>query len=212
MAATDDDGAGRSRHELAAAIILGVAGILTAFSAYQAALTDGDALKSYTASAATTADANGFFNEAFATYTSDQSLFLEYQLLVESGNLELASIIRERLFSPELEEATAAWDLIPAGSPGEPPTPLATEEYVVPAQDEALSLTDEAADQFAEAQNVDDAGDKFELAAVFLSVALFLAGIGTLFSSPRIRVAVLAMSVIAIVPGVVAISQGQSAL
>jgi hypothetical protein len=209
---TDDDDPRRSRHELAAAIILGVAGILTAFAAYKAALTDGDALKGYTESATTTADANGFFNEAVSTYTSDQSLFLEYQLLVEQGDTELAQIFRDRFFSAELEAGTAAWDAIPVGDPDEPPTPLDTAEYAIPEQAEAERLAVVATEKFEAAQEADDAGDKFELAAVFLSVALFLAGIGTLFQSPGIRTAVLVMSVVALVPGIYAIVQGQNAL
>ena len=200
------------RIELVAAIILGVAGILTAFAAYNAALTDGDALKGYTASARTTADANGYFNEAFATYTSDQSLFLEYQVLVEQGDTATALVIRDRLFSPELEAATAAWIEIPVGSPDEPPTPLQAEEYTIAAQDEAIALTEQAADEFTEAQAFDDAGDKFELAAVFLAVSLFLAGIGSLFKSRRLQIAILAMAVVVMVPGVIAIIQGKAAL
>ena len=200
------------RLELVAAVILGVAGILTAFAAYKAALTDGDALKGYTASARTTADANGYFNEAFATYTSDQSLFLEYQVLVEQGDTTTACVIRDRLFSPELEAGTAAWEQIPVGAPDEPPTPLDTAEYVIPAQDEAIALTEQAADEFSEAQAFDDAGDKFELAAVFLAVSLFLAGVGSLFKARKVQIAILAMAAVAIVPGVIAITQGQSAL
>lgn len=200
------------RLELVAAVILGIAGILTAFAAYKAALTDGDALKGYTASARTTADANGYFNEAFATYTSDQSLFLEYQVLVEQGDTATAEVIRERLFSPELYAATAAWNEIPVGSPDEPPTPLDMEEYVIPAQDEAIALTEQAAQEFTEAQAFDDAGDKFELAAVFLAVSLFLAGVGSLFKARKVQIAILTMAAVAVVPGVIAITQGQSAL
>ena len=198
--------------ELIAAVILGVAGVLTAFAAYQAALADGDALKGYTTSSQTTADANAFFNQAFATYAADQALFLEYQVLYEQGDEELAFALRERLFSPELEAGTVAWEAIPVGTPGEPATPLDTEEYTIAAQDEALRLTEEAAAQFQEAQEIDDAGDKFELAAVFLAVALFLAGIGSLFKVRGVQLAILAMSALVIVPGVIAILQGQSAL
>lgn len=208
----EEDTSEDRRIELVAAIILGVAGILTAFAAYNAALTDGDALKGYTASARTTADANGYFNEAFATYTSDQSLFLEYQVLVEQGDTATALVIRDRLFSPELEAATAAWIEIPVGSPDEPPTPLQTAEYVIPAQDEAIALTEQAADEFSEAQSFDDAGDKFELAAVFLAVSLFLAGIGSLFRARSLQIAILAMAVVVMVPGVIAIIQGKAAL
>lgn len=208
----EEDTSEDRRIELVAAIILGVAGILTAFAAYNAALTDGDALKGYTASARTTADANGYFNEAFATYTSDQSLFLEYQVLVEQGDTATALVIRDRLFSPELEAATAAWIEIPVGSPDEPPTPLQTEEYEIPAQTEAIALTEQAADEFSEAQAFDDAGDKFELAAVFLAVSLFLAGIGSLFKARKVQIAILAMAVVVMVPGVIAIIQGKAAL
>jgi hypothetical protein len=200
------------RIELVAAVILGIAGILTAYAAYSAALADGDALTSYTASARSTADANGYFNEAVATYGSDRSLFLEYQLLVEQGELDLALAIRERLFSPELEAGTVAWELIPAGSPDVPATPLDTEAYVLQAQVEAIALTEQAADEFAEAQDVGEAGDKFELAAVFLAMSLFLAGIGSLFKDRRVQVGVLAMSVVVMVPGVMAILQGRAAL
>lgn len=208
----EEDSREDRRIELVAAVILGIAGILTAFAAYKAALTDGDALKGYTASARTTADANGYFNEAFATYTSDQSLFLEYQVLVEQGDTTTAFVIRDRLFSPELEAGTAAWEQIPVGAPGEPPTPLQTEEYVIPAQTEAIALTEQAADEFTEAQAFDDAGDKFELAAVFLAVSLFLAGVGSLFKDRKVQIAILTMAAIVIVPGVLAILQGQSAL
>ena len=208
----EEDTSEDRRIELVAAIILGVAGILTAFAAYNAALTDGDALKGYTASARTTADANGYFNEAFATYTSDQSLFLEYQVLVEPGDTATALVIRARRFSPEREAATSAWIEIPVGAPDEPPTPLQTEEYEIPAQTEAIALTEQAADEFSEAQAFDDAGDKFELAAVFLAVSLFLAGIGSLFKARKVQIAILAMAVVVMVPGVIAIIQGKAAL
>ena len=104
------------------------------------------------------------------------------------------------------------WEQIPAGSPEEPPSPLATESYVLPAQQQAIALTEEAQAQFAEAQAFDDAGDKFELASVFLAVALFLAGVGSLFRVRKVQIAVLTMSVVAIVPGIIFILQGQSAL
>lgn len=202
------------RLEMVAAIILGVASILTAFSAYKAALTDGDALKGYTASAVTTSDANGWFNEALSTYSSDQSLFLEYQLLVEQGQQDLAFAIRERLFSPQLEAGMQEWELFPAGSPDEPPSPLATEAYLADfeAQIQGEQLTERAAAEFAEAQEFDDAGDKFELAVVFFAVSLFLAGIGSLFKDRKIQMAVLGLSAVVIVPGIVFILQGQSAL
>ena len=58
---------------------------------------------------------------------------------------------------------------------------------------------------------MDDAGDKFELAAVFLAVALFFAGIASLFKVHRVRVALLIGSALLIIPGIIAIVQGHGA-
>jgi hypothetical protein len=195
--------------EIVAAVILGLAGLLTAYAAYQASLTDGDALQGYTQSARTTADANGYFNEAVAKYANDQSLFLEYQLQLTEGNQNLADAIRLTLFTPELETAMVAWEA--TGDDG-PPTPLVMEEYVVPAQNAAEELTVQAAEEFTAAQQADEAGDKFGLAAVFLAVALFLAGVASLFQSAAVRIAVLVAAAVFIIPGALAIANGRAAL
>ncbi|MEZ5117089.1 MAG: DUF4337 family protein [Candidatus Nanopelagicales bacterium] len=195
--------------EIVAAVILGVAGLLTAYAAYQSSQADGEALEGYTRSAKTTADANGYFNEAVAKYSNDQALFLEYALQAEQGNQEAADAIRQTLFTPELEAATAAW--VETGDDG-PPTPLDMDEYVVPAQLEAVRLTNQAETEFSEAQSADEAGSKFSLAAVFLAVALFLGGIASLFQNAGVRIALLIGAAAFIVPGAVAILGGQAAM
>ena len=194
--------------EIIAAVVLGIAGILTAYAAYQSALTDGDALKGYTESAKSTSDANGWYDEYMQTVNRDQDLFVQYAVLTTTDP-ETAIGIRELLFSPELEAATVAWEA--SGDDG-PATPLDMEEYVVPAYDEYSTLFVQAEEQFAAAEKADNAGDKFELAAVFLAVALFLAGVASLFKKWSVRIAVLAISVAFVVPGVIAIMQGRSAL
>ncbi|MGI9052716.1 MAG: hypothetical protein ACR2HQ_08725 [Ilumatobacteraceae bacterium] len=193
-----------------AAILLGVAGILTAWAAYNAALTDGDALKGYTESATSTADANFFYNQGNQSVASDSGTFLQYALEIERGNPEIADLVRLNLFSPELQVATDAWDQLAAGE--SPATPLLVEEYQVEAFANADALTETAKLQFADAFAADEAGDKFELAAVFLAVSLFLAGIASLFKVYPIRLAMLGASVLLIVPGIIAIIQGHAAI
>jgi len=208
-----DTGAADSRSgrvELVAAILLGLAGILTAWAAYNAALTDGDALKGYTESATSTADANFFYNQGNQALASDSSSFLTYALEIERGNPEIAQLVRTNLFSPELQVATDAWDLL--GPESAPPTPLGVEEHQLASFTQAEALTEKARVQFADAFAADEAGDKFELAAVFLAVSLFLAGIASLFKVYRIRLALLGASVLLIIPGVIAIFQGHTAI
>jgi hypothetical protein len=207
-AAVDTEDRNQRRVEILSAVVLGIAGILTAFAAYKAALTDGDALKGYTESAKSTADANGWFNEAFQTFTADQALFVQYAILT-SSDPEMAAIVRGLLFSPQLEVATVAWEA--TGEDG-PPSPLDMDEYVLDAQTEALATTALADEQFASAQKADEAGDKFEFASVFLAISLFLAGVASLFKNRAVRYATLLGSVAFIVPGVISIVQGQNSL
>ena len=61
-----DDEVRRGRVELLAAVLLGLAGALTAFSAYKAALTDGDALAGYTMSSKSTPASRSSSSSAWA--------------------------------------------------------------------------------------------------------------------------------------------------
>jgi hypothetical protein len=207
-AAAETEDRNQRRVEILSAAVLGIAGVLTAFAAYKAALTDGDALKGYTESARSTADANGWYNEAFQTFTADQALFVQYAILT-SSDPEMAAIVRGLLFSPQLEVATVAWEA--TGEDG-PASPLDMDEYVVEAQIEGEATTALAEEQFESAQKADEAGDKFEFASVFLAISLFLAGVASLFKNRKVRYATLLGSVVFIVPGVLSIVQGQNAL
>jgi hypothetical protein len=190
-----------------AALLLGIAGILTAYAAYNGALAGGDALKGYTQSSMTTADANGFYNDYAQTYAADQQLFLQYQLLVERGENDTAEVIKNTLFSDVLNTATDAWLAIPEGEG--PATPLDTDEYVIEAFDTAETLTADADAQFTEAQQIDDQGDNFDLAAVFLAVSLFFAGIAALFKQRQVQYVMLVGSALLLAPGLQAIAKGK---
>jgi len=207
-----------ARIELFAAILLGLAGILTAYAAFQGALADGDALDKYTESAKATADANGYFSDGRAQQNQDANLFGQYITLTVGGQEETAEILRERLFSSELEAATQEWLELPEEET--PPTPLDLESYVVPdigledgcvTEEEECYASKFAESEvaFAEAQKANEDGDRFELASVFLAVALFLAGIASLFRQRPIQMAMLIGSVVLILPGLYAIGQGK---
>jgi hypothetical protein len=206
---TEEQDASSARIELVAAILLGIAAILTAWAAYNAALTDGDALKGYTQSTTTRAESNFFYNRGNQQYASDTATFLQYQLEVERGNDDVADVIRQNLFTPELAAAVDAWDAL-GDAPDAPATPLDPALYQLEDYAAAEELNAQADQQFTEAQTQDDAGDKFELAVVFFAVSLFMAGIASLFKVPRVRVGLLVVSAVLLVPGIIAIVQGHS--
>lgn len=193
--------------EVTAAILLGLSGILTAYAAYNGALAGGDALKGYTASSRLTNDANSLYSDYAQQYASDQATFLQYQILVEQGQQDIADVVKDNIFSPELEVATDAWLAIPAGEG--PINPLGMDEYVVQALVDYEATFDEAEATFDEAQKIDDQGDKFDLAAVYLAVSLFFAGIAALFKVRSVQIALLAASALLVLPGLWAIGQGK---
>lgn len=200
---------GYDRVELFAAVMLGIAGALTAFSAYKAALTDGDALKGYTESAKSTSDANGSYDDYSQTYYADQQLFRDY-LLAANQDPELALGLRELFFDDNLEAATVAWENTPDDE--QPATALDMDEYAEPGLDDYNEYSETAETQFADAAKADEAGDKFEQASVFLAISLFLAGVASLFKIQGVRYAALLLSAAAVIPGILSMLDGQSAL
>ncbi len=205
--AIEAEGEGFNWLEVVAALLLGVAGVLTAYAAYYGALAGGDALKGYTESTKSTSEANGYYNEGDAIYNGDQSLFVEYQLLVEQGNQDTADVLKDNLFSDALTAATDAWLEIPAGEG--PLTPLDMPEYVIESYAQGDELSEEADAKFAAAAEIDDQGDNFDLASVYLAVALFFAGIGTLFKVRKIQIGMLIFAGAMLIPGLMAIAKGK---
>lgn len=184
-----------NRVQLLAAILLGLAATLTAFSAYNASLKDGEALQGYTASNRTLSDANGFFAQGNQTHALDQQLFVSYvTALQEEGGETLANYFKT-LMRKELVAAIEWWE------PEENTAPTPFDEvdgnpYTVEDFDEANALEAQAAEEFDAAAEDDDIGDRFELATVFFALTLFFGGVATLFARRAITAALLGIGLV----------------
>jgi hypothetical protein len=167
--------------ELAAAILLGVAGVLTAFSAYKAALTDGDALQGYTESTQLLANSNQFYSQSVQQITADRDLFTQFAIAANSEDEELAGYVLT-LATPNLREAIEWWS-----------EEVQTDETVLtpfvehpdnPYMNENLATAVSLEEQSVQAQKAgtasDEEGDQYELAAVLFALTLFFGGIATL--------------------------------
>jgi hypothetical protein len=202
-----DDDEGRGKIELVAAILLGLAGLLTAYAAYYGGLAGGDAVKGYSQATISRNEANSFYADYGTKVAQDTNVFLQYQILVEQGNDDVADVVRERLFSPELEAAYVVWNDLTGDA--DVPTPMDTDAYVV---EEYGSYQDQFArstSEFDEASATDDLGDNMDLASIFLAVSLFFAGIAALFKINKLSYALLVGSAILIIPGCWAIAKGK---
>ncbi|MEQ1700692.1 MAG: hypothetical protein ABMA25_11300 [Ilumatobacteraceae bacterium] len=194
--------------EIIAASMLGIAAILTAYAAFYGAQAGDEALKGYTQSARTTADANGYYSDYGQTYAADQTLYLQYAILREQGDDATAEVIKNDIFSQVLDDATTAWLEMPEDT--RPLTPLGMED-IYTSEDLTMSqdLFEQADAQFQDALKIDDQGDNFDLAAVYLAVSLFFAGVAALFKLRRIQILMLGGAGLVMIPGLQAIAKGK---
>jgi len=193
-----------SKHELIAAIILGLAATLTALAAYFGSMAGGDAANLRTDSGRTLADANFFYARETQTLAADQELFVAVIAARTEGNVDLEAALID-LMSLRLEEAIAWWDeqdheavLSPFQQEEGNPYYAEDPESDI-AQAEALQADADA--QVLEADEKDEQADKFDLSTVLLALTLFFAGVATLFDKKSVVQGMLGVGVITLVAG-----------
>lgn len=195
-------GESRSRIEIWAAVLLGLAGIATAGAAFFASLRDGEALEGYTKSNATRNDSSFFYQQGNQAASEDRAQYLQYQIAIYGNNVALAGYIRDALMSENLRAAVNWYEVQPETTTAVDPfdvdngSPYETADYA-----EGEVLQKQSDDAFAAAKILDDTGDRYSLATVVFAIALFFGGIATLLRSPPVQVALVVMGAVALVAG-----------
>jgi hypothetical protein len=171
----------RSRRlEILAAILLGLAATATAWSAYWSAIYGGDAIKGYAESNSLTSQAVDVYGDATGQYNYDRTLFLQYAQLRMTDQGDVADAFRENFFSENLSATVDWYD----GTGAEVTDPFDTDAGSPYGLDEwgvGNDLDAQADRAYQNAVATDDKGDRFDLATVFLALALFFGGIATVF-------------------------------
>ncbi|WP_370250619.1 hypothetical protein [Nocardioides sp.] len=198
----DPDGNESGVLQLIAAILLGLAATMTAVSAYQAALTDGEALQGYTLSNAAGSEANALRSQAEQVFAADQSIYLQYAIAATEGNFDLTEYFQTELMRPELADAVA-WFSDQGDDVLSPFVDVEGNPYVVAEDQLAIDKQAEADRYYAEASEADDQGDKFELSTVLLALTLFFGGIATLFRRRSVEVGLLSVATLTLAAGAV---------
>ena len=190
------------RLEIGIAALLGVVAILTAVATYKAVVEDGDTLASYNEGIRLTDQSSQRDTAGTQEYSTDQATYLEYIKSDVGGENEIASYFRKTLFSPQLEEGVKWVE----DGPEEAISPFQEESpYTRPEWAEAEQLRTFANSKFKEAGLHDENGDKYVLATVILSIALFLLGIAGVNRQYRVQRVLTGIAVVVLVAGVVQI-------
>lgn len=208
QAETESGGIGITQGGLVieAAVLLGIAAVLTSWSAYRQSLTSDLVLKGYSEQQATIALANDTYGRADQQESLEISLFLEWAIAVSAGNADASGYL-EQVMSSELYAALEWWQLEPEDST--PPTPFdqANPSFAdLPSQvlvAEGDALLEGADASRAAAEEADSTSDRYDLANVFFAVVLFIAGLTTIVQRRSIPLGFIALSILGLVAGIV---------
>ena len=219
---TDRTHATQGALALAAAILLGIAAVLTAWSAYRESLTSDLVLKNYSEQQAAIALANDAYIRSGQERQQELTLFVDAALAGaaagEDGNTLAYDYLTEGIMSEELYAAFAWWRDEPDETT--PPTPFVPENPAFAAlPSEVLLAEGRAYDEQAEAsraaaEEADANSDRFDLANVFFAVVLFVAGLTTIVQRRSIQIGFLSLSAVGLLAGfaVLATTSGAFAL
>ena len=192
------------RVETVAAILLSIATVVTAWSAYQATRWSGVQAESYTTASASRTESVRASTLANRQILIDVSVFLDWLDASRLGEGELADDIEARM-RDEFRPAFDAW--IATAPPGSLPegTPFTFPEYQLAAEADSQRLEAEAAARFEDGREANQTADDFVLAAVLFASVLFFSGLGGTFDSFRVQVFLLAMAGVMLVVGTIVV-------
>lgn len=186
----------RSRHhnwiEIASAILLALATIASAWSAYQATRWHGEANKQYATANDARVSASEEYDKADQQIAVDTALFSDYSFAFFDGDMKLVNFYESNLFRPEMKVALEAWKATrPLLNPEAPKTPFEMPEYRNASLKRAQALGRDAAKKSNAAATAIQNGDRYVLLTVIFASVLFFAGISTKFKTLKIKYSLL---------------------
>src|SRR5688572_21331447 len=96
------------RNQILAAIVLGLAAVLTALASYNSSKADGDGQQNRADAGRSLSDANFFYSQGNQVFAGDQALFVAFATAAQEGNTDVAGYLTT-LMRPELEAAVEWW-------------------------------------------------------------------------------------------------------
>lgn len=182
--------------DAATAILLSGAGLVSAWASYQAALWGGIQASHYTLATAKLTEASRLSIEDGQAAALDAGLFVSWLDAAAVGDTR-RMVFFERRFGPQMAGPFRAWRATLPADLKDARVPEASPEMlrILRAHGaNAEALRKAARAEFAAGEAANGHGDRYTMATVILSLALFLSGISPLLRRNRARVAVLAMA------------------
>lgn len=221
---TDDDRAAtdarlRGQLELVATILIAIATVLTAWSAFQSTKWSGLQANAYAAAGAKRTESAKAANRADTQISIDVTVFADWlgalsdelrldpdSSMAPNGRYEpdptmLSGVLFDR-FRDEFKPAVRAWlDQDPLDNPDADATPFVVSEYRLAEDERAARLTTKADALSETARDANQRGDNYVLTTVLFAAVLFFAGISTKFVAIRNHTTMIVLAVLLLLAG-----------
>lgn len=193
--------------ELVAAVVLSLAVLVAAWSAYQATRWSGEQAKAGNAFTSTLTQWTDLTTILTAQLVADNQAVAAWITMAANGNERGMAAIEARV-SDTLRPGFDAW--LAGALPGDipPGTPFDTPEYdgstgrVLEGRD---ALFEDAFDSAADAADANQTSDNFILVTVVMAAVMFFAGVGTKLQGMAVRLAMLGAGLVLFVVGAVVV-------
>ncbi len=194
--------------EIAAAVILSLASLLTAWSSYQATGWSRTMAISGGLVAARLLESTQLVTLGSQDTLVDVITFTSWLEATSAQNQPLADFYRSR-FREEFKPAFEAWlGLDPLNHPEAPSSPFAMSEYSPARRQAAGKLQEEAGELQKEMRAAADNAAFYVRNTLYLAVALFLVGISRMFPAVRVRSAIQVLAVVLLLFGIFNVASG----
>jgi hypothetical protein len=208
------------RIELIATIVLAIATILTAWSAFQSGKWGGTQAINFSEAGAARTESTRFDTRAGQLTQIDVAMYIDWVTAlvedIESGSIPalapgayeptqgtISGFLYLR-FREEFRPAIDAWIATdPTNDANAPPTPFAMAEYTVADAIEADRLSVLADEKAAAGREANQTGDNYVLTMVLFASVLFFAGVSSKMNRPRNRMLVLGFGLLTLTTGIV---------
>ncbi len=205
---SEDTRAASHRFEFFAALILGLAALLTGYSSMRSAIVGDEVLEGFTLSSQHYNDANSIDDANIQTVVADQALFLRYVEATFAGDANLANYLRDSLFDDRLAVAVDWWEAQQVGESDPPESPFeAGSPYSFESDPAVATAAGDVA--FDAAKRADTRNDRFDQATAMLSITLFAVGIATLVDGRSARATLTAVALAGLAGGVLLLAIGE---
>lgn len=190
--------------EIASAILLAIATVVTAWSAYQSTRWSGVQSIHFSQASAVRIESTRSFNLAIQRYGVDAMVFAQWVNAYAEGNSDLEAFYRERVMDTEFLPVLDEWIASnPLTNPDAARNPLLDQGYRDQLIAPSIELTRQAEGHFRQAEEANQTSDNYVLATVVCASVLFFAGIANKFTSRNIRAVLLSLATLSLTGAII---------